>query len=163
MNRCAGFLTAGDKDVSKNYNEGCTACIWWLPTAERCAFHENPANHTVKAPTKQFNLNQTSEFLKKQGILPHLKGYYYLLTALEEMGRIPLNPYFHRNLYQKVAEKFDTSSNIIERSIHGAIKSAWLRGGLQDRWNKPPTPRALLRALATMINKESTAIDDDKI
>lgn len=156
VERCAGFLKAVENGTAKNQTEGCKSCIWWLPTAERCAFHENPANRNrVRTPAKQFNLNKTSEFLKKQGILPHLKGYYYLLTALEEMGRMPLNPYFHRNLYQKVAEKFETSSNVIERSINGAIKSAWLKGGLKDRWRKPPSPRTLLRTLADMVNSES--------
>lgn len=154
MEKCAGFL-ATSKTNSKPQNEGCAACTWWLPTAERCAFHDNPANHRKNHSTSQFNLNQTSEFLKMQGILPHLKGYYYLITALEEMGRMPLNPYFHRNVYQKVADKFNTSSNVIERSIHGAIKSAWLRGGLQEHWRKPPSPRALLQTLSTMVHKDT--------
>lgn len=154
MERCAGFLSTC-KANSRIHKEGCAECTWWLPTAERCAFHDNPANHKVEHPTKQFNLNQTSEFLKKQGILPHLKGYYYLLTALEEMGQMPLNPHFHRNLYQKVADKYETSSNVIERSIHGAIKSAWLKGGLQEHWGKPPSPRVLLQTLATMVLKDA--------
>lgn len=156
MEKCNRFLNAGDNGPAKNHNENCTTCIWWLPTAERCAFQENSSEyHKGNTPLQQFNLNQTSEFLKKQGILPHLKGYYYLLTALEEMGKMHLNPYFHRNLYQKVADKFETNSSVIERSIHGAIKSAWLKGGLKDHWHKPPSPRALLQTLAAMVNTEN--------
>lgn len=154
MEKCAGFLDAGRKDHN-NEAGGCRACTWWLPAAEKCAFQEKPADDELVHAKKQFNHNKTSEFLKRQGILPHLKGYYFLMTALEELTRMPANPFFHREVYERVAERFNTNPNVIERSISGAIKSAWLKGGLQDNWHKPPSPRVLIKSLADMLDKET--------
>lgn len=122
---------------------------------DKCAFYEDQAKRVVQKTTKHFKLNKTSEVLKKYGILPHLKGYYFLLTALEELGRLPADPFFHKDLYRRVAKKLNTDIGAVEKSIHGAIKSAWHKGGLQQHWPKPPTPRVLIVTLATMVHKDS--------
>ncbi|MGM0898133.1 MAG: sporulation transcription factor Spo0A [Bacillota bacterium] len=69
-----------------------------------------------------------SSRLKDIGVPPHLKGYMYLKAAvvlvLEEpalLGKVT------KELYPKIALKFDTTAARVERSIRHAIEQVWVR------------------------------------
>ena len=68
------------------------------------------------------------KYLNNFGILPSIRGYYYLYDAiffkiehLKEL--VPIT----KNLYPYIAKKYDTTPNKVERAIRNAIVSAWQR------------------------------------
>ena len=66
------------------------------------------------------------DFLYRMRIPTHLKGYKYLkasifITAVDYDGEIPeMNM-----LYEQVANRYDTTGDIVERDIRHAINVAW--------------------------------------
>ncbi|MFC4712022.1 sporulation transcription factor Spo0A [Planococcus dechangensis] len=66
--------------------------------------------------------------LKDIGVPPHLKGYVYLKAAVSLvqqeqalLGKVT------KELYPKIALKFDTTAARVERSIRHAIEQVWVR------------------------------------
>ena len=66
--------------------------------------------------------------LKDIGVPPHLKGYMYLKAAVSivvdepsALGKVT------KELYPKIALKFDTTPARVERSIRHAIEQVWVR------------------------------------
>ncbi len=66
--------------------------------------------------------------LKDIGVPPHLKGYMYLKAAVSivvdepsALGKVT------KELYPKIALKFDTTAARVERSIRHAIGQVWVR------------------------------------
>ena len=74
-----------------------------------------------------------SDILIDMKFPPHLKGYHYVRTAVfcraaEE------NPVCDsmKELYEIVADMYDTTPMRVERAIRNAIEVAWNRGGEQS-------------------------------
>lgn len=70
--------------------------------------------------------------IKDIGIPPHINGYIYLKEAvnlvLENPGMLHK---VTKSLYPGIAEKFDTTSTRVERSIRHAIELVWNRGDVK--------------------------------
>lgn len=64
----------------------------------------------------------TIEFLHKMEIPPHLKGYEYVKTAVQEIYKKP-NIIFAltKELYPTIAEKHNTEGSRVERGIRHAV------------------------------------------
>jgi two-component system response regulator (stage 0 sporulation protein A) len=69
------------------------------------------------------------ELLNEMGIPHHVLGYRYLIEAiveaLKESNGIKT---MTKNLYAKVAEKFNVTAQTVERAMRNAIEIAWVRG-----------------------------------
>ena len=65
------------------------------------------------------------------GIPPHMAGYQYLREAIVlTVKNSKMFSSITKSLYPAVAEKFNTTSQKVERAIRNAIESAWSRGNL---------------------------------
>lgn len=66
--------------------------------------------------------------LKDIGVPPHLKGYVYLKAAVSLVLDDPaLLGKVTKELYPKIALKFDTTAARVERSIRHSIEQVWVR------------------------------------
>lgn len=72
-----------------------------------------------------------TRIFKEIGIPQNILGYNYLRVAVQ---RTVLDPQYEKNickgLYADVAKVFDTTPTRVERSIRGAIETAWNRADL---------------------------------
>ena len=74
---------------------------------------------------------EVTSLLHDMGVPAHVKGYQYLrdgiLMILED---IHLLSGITKDLYPKIAEKYDTTPSRVERAIRHAIELAWGRGNI---------------------------------
>ena len=72
-----------------------------------------------------------TELMHEMGIPAHVKGYQYLRDAiLRVLADENLTGNITKELYPKVAAKYDTSPDRVERAIRHAIELAWVRGNV---------------------------------
>jgi len=63
------------------------------------------------------------------GIPAHIKGYRFLREAVKlTIGKPEIINSITKQLYPRVAQKFDTTSSKVERAIRHAIEVGWNRG-----------------------------------
>ncbi|MBR2336621.1 MAG: sporulation initiation factor Spo0A C-terminal domain-containing protein [Clostridia bacterium] len=68
-------------------------------------------------------------FLTKIGLFSNLKGYSYLISAVQEVVNDPMMMHaITKRLYPKVAVKFNTTPVSVERNIRNAIEIACNKG-----------------------------------
>lgn len=78
---------------------------------------------------------QVGRALRELGIPLHLKGYRYLLSAVELAGSdSSLLKQLTTQLYPMVARQHDTTAVLVERSIRHAIEVAWSGGQLENQY-----------------------------
>lgn len=74
---------------------------------------------------------EVTNLMHDVGIPPHMAGYQYLREAIVlTVKNSKLYSSITKSLYPAVAEKFNTTSQKVERAIRNAIESAWSRGNL---------------------------------
>ena len=69
---------------------------------------------------------KTKDLIKVLGIMPKVKGYYYINDAVEiikQRGEEPL--LITKDIYPEVAHKYGTSPECVERAIRTSINNAW--------------------------------------
>lgn len=72
-----------------------------------------------------------TEVIHQLGVPAHIKGYHYLREAiLSSLSNQELLEGITKELYPRVAQKFDTTSSRVERAIRHAIEIAWDRGNV---------------------------------
>lgn len=127
------------------------------------------ANSAVQENDADRDLTQEiHRILGELGMPAHIKGYRYLVYALELAVRDEeLLESVTKILYPTVAEKFKTTESCVERAIRHAIEVTWDRGDLDVIYsyfgnsinqNKgKPTNLEFLAKLATCIRLRSNA------
>ena len=104
------------------------------------------------------------------GIMPNLNGYHYLMEgtrrALEDRNVLHG---ITKILYPDLAKHFSTTAPCIERSIRGAVESAWERGtpesrrqffdGLFDGFDEAPGNARFINAITEFIEGEYEKVD----
>ena len=79
---------------------------------------------------------QLTPYLYRIGLSPHIAGYFYLHDAVAEYLLAPGASFsVTRDIYPRIAEKYNKTTNAIERSIRHAITCAWKAGGLRGLKN----------------------------
>ncbi|OPZ94661.1 MAG: Stage 0 sporulation protein A [Firmicutes bacterium ADurb.Bin419] len=74
---------------------------------------------------------EVTNLMHEVGIPPHMAGYQYLREAIVlTVKNSKMFSSITKSLYPAVAEKFNTTSQKVERAIRNAIESAWARGNL---------------------------------
>ena len=72
-----------------------------------------------------------TELMHDMGVPAHVKGYQYLRDAiLRALSDENLANNITKELYPKVAAKYNTSPDRVERAIRHAIELAWVRGNV---------------------------------
>lgn len=76
-------------------------------------------------------MNDVTYILHEIGIPAHIKGYYYLRSAIIEMFHSDgMNGKITKELYPSIAKKYSSTSSRVERAIRHAIEVAWSRGNI---------------------------------
>lgn len=74
---------------------------------------------------------EVTNLMHEVGIPPHMAGYQYLREAIVLIVKnSKMYSSITKSLYPAVAQKFNTTSQKVERAIRNAIESAWSRGNL---------------------------------
>lgn len=74
---------------------------------------------------------EITSLLHDMGVPAHVKGYQYLRDAiLMILDDFHLLTGITKDLYPKIAEKYDTTPSRVERAIRHAIELAWSRGNV---------------------------------
>jgi two-component system response regulator (stage 0 sporulation protein A) len=88
-------------------------------------------SHTASAPIVKQSTSDRIEaeislLMRETGVPPHIKGYRYIKEAIMLLikRKNTVNS-MTRLIYPKVAEKFNTTPQRVERSIRNAIKCGW--------------------------------------
>ncbi|MBE5741717.1 MAG: hypothetical protein E7360_00140 [Clostridiales bacterium] len=93
-------------------------------------FRENE-DLCVSRATKQIKV--INNFFIKIGLYANLKGFNYLLSAVEEVLKLPESIHsLTKVLYPKIAEKYSTTVCGVEKNIRNAIETAYTKGKLQQ-------------------------------
>ena len=75
-----------------------------------------------------------TKHIKAVGITANVKGYYYLRDAILMVHEdFQLIGQLTTGLYMRVAEKYNTTPQRVERAMRHAIESAWNRGNINVR------------------------------
>ncbi len=102
-------------------------------TVGNLALSEQLSTYQPVRPTqkrKPLEVEVTS-LLHDMGVPAHVKGYQYLRDAiLMILDNIQLLSGITKDLYPKIAEKYDTTPSRVERAIRHAIELAWGRGNI---------------------------------
>ena len=103
---------------------------------------------------------KTKDLVKTLGIMPKVKGYYYIIEAVELIRKKLGNPIVvTKDVYPLVAMKYYTSTECVERVIRTTIHNAWVHNkramdrvaGYPLRFN--PTNKEFLFMLADYIEE----------
>jgi len=74
---------------------------------------------------------EVTTLLHDMGVPAHVKGYQYLRDALlRVLADASLSNNITKELYPKIAEKYDSTPSRVERAIRHAIELAWGRGNV---------------------------------
>lgn len=108
---------------------------------------------------------EVSKLFHEMGIPAHFRGYAYLREAIiiaarevEVLGNIT------KNLYPRIAEKYNSSSSGVESAIRHTIEIGWERGnseffeeffGLENQKGRFPTTAAFIAKIADKLRLES--------
>lgn len=73
--------------------------------------------------------NEITGLMLKAGLMPHVSGFQYIREAVIQSITTESKVFgpITKTIYPKVANKFNTTSQKVERSIRSAIESAWLK------------------------------------
>lgn len=94
------------------------------------------AEQTVRTPggprvRRESTEVEVAELLHNMGVPAHVKGYQYLRDAiLFILEDVSLLGAITKELYPRIAEKYDTTPSRVERAIRHAIELAWGRGNV---------------------------------
>ena len=84
----------------------------------------------IEKPRKPIEVEVTT-LLHDMGVPAHVKGYQYLRDAiLRCLADAQMIGNITKELYPKIAEKYDTTPSRVERAIRHAIELAWGRGNV---------------------------------
>jgi len=85
------------------------------------------------APPKPKNLDvSVTNVIHEMGVPAHVKGYLYLRDAIiMVIGEVGFLGAVTKELYPRIAEKFQTTPSRVERAIRHAIELAWDRGNVE--------------------------------
>ena len=86
-------------------------------------------NGPVVTKRKQIDV-EVSELLHNLGIPSHIRGYKYIRDSIILIYNDDKISYITKELYPKIAERYDTTSSRVERAIRHAIEIGCMRGNL---------------------------------
>ncbi len=87
-------------------------------------------NDTPIVNTKKQIDVEVSELLHNLGIPSHIRGYKYLRDSIVLIYTDDKISYITKELYPRIAEKYDTTASRVERAIRHAIEIGCMRGNI---------------------------------
>lgn len=129
-------------------------------------------NAFANSPRREKSVNQleleVSRLFHEMGIPAHFRGYAYLREAIiiaaqevEVLGNIT------KNLYPRIAEKFNSTASGVESAIRHTIEIGWERGnsefmedffGFENQKNRFPTSASFIAKIADKLRLESKVV-----
>jgi len=107
-------------------------------------------------------VNLAVQYFERIGMPSHLKGYHYLIEAMVLVVQDhTLASQVTKELYPRIAERFQTTAIRVERAIRNAIEITWERGNITqlnelfsyvDEERGKPTNSAFIAGMADIIN-----------
>lgn len=79
----------------------------------------------VKTVVEKKEALTVEKLIKDIGIAPNIKGYQYIIGAIEYCLSNESFPSMTKELYPYIGKKFNTTAQRTERAIRHAIESAW--------------------------------------
>jgi two-component system response regulator (stage 0 sporulation protein A) len=130
---------------------------------------ERPAYQNIQREKSVNQLElEVSKLFHEMGIPAHFRGYAYLREAIiiaarevEVLGNIT------KNLYPRIAEKYNSSSSGVESAIRHTIEIGWERGnseffeeffGFENQKGRFPTTAAFIAKIADKLRLESKVV-----
>ncbi len=109
-----------------NYNSSCDMMV-----GESAAVYQSGIKMgRIEKQRKPIEIEITT-LLHDMGVPTHVKGYQYLRDALlRTLANPQLLECVTKELYPKIAEKYNTTPSRVERAIRHAIELAWDRGNV---------------------------------
>ena len=106
-------------------------------------------------------MNRINEDLRRLGIAGNLRGFYYLVLAIEET--IP-NPFriqlITKDLYVDIARYYQVTPASVERAVRVAVNICWVRGERETldqiacrHLTERPSPAQFIDLLADYIRR----------
>ncbi|RNC28718.1 MAG: Stage 0 sporulation protein A [Candidatus Dichloromethanomonas elyunquensis] len=75
---------------------------------------------------------EVTKMIQQMGVPAHVKGYQYLRDAIVSViNDVSLLGAVTKELYPRIAEKYNTTPSRVERAIRHAIELAWDRGNIE--------------------------------
>lgn len=131
-------------------------------------FPNKIASNSIANPSETNDVSEAkmlkivSHYMVQLGIPAHLKGYNYLREAIIMcIEDVSLVDAITKELYPRIAEKFNTNSGRVERAIRHAIELAWTRGDINFQEEIFQSTISSLRGKPT--NSEFIALVSDTI
>lgn len=115
----------------EHLREECTALLMEViqPGTPEAQVIENLVGE-IKKPQRDVECIVT-DMIREIGMPAHLKGYKYMREAIILCVDNPsLIDAITKELYPKIARKFDTTASRVERALRHSIEIAWDRGDL---------------------------------
>jgi len=78
----------------------------------------------LRIPETHKTNRKANEFLDKAGVLPHLRGYTYIIEGITILAGNP-TAFVTKEVYPVIAELYGTTGHSVERSIRHAIEVAY--------------------------------------
>lgn len=120
---------------------------------------------TIRAPSTENAEREVAGIIQRLRIPANFKGYLYLREAiLLTVGDSTLITEITKKLYPRIAEKYVTTGERVERAMRFAIETAWSRGNIEflhelfgysvDRRKGKPTNASFIAKIADHVRLE---------
>lgn len=97
--------------------------------SQKVSFPKVDQTNTVRIEQLRSLEVEVTNLMHEVGIPPHMSGYQYIREAIiQSVNNSKVFNSITKVLYPKVAERFGTTPQKVERAIRNAIESAWVRG-----------------------------------
>ena len=104
---------------------------------------------------------RVNEEVRRLGITGNLRGFYYLVLAIEETVPDPFRiQLITKDLFVDIARYYDVSPASVDRSVRTAINICWTRGGKEAlnqlaccQLAKRPSPSEFIDIVADHIRR----------
>lgn len=123
--KCSYF---GQRDCADKLKSEGLDLVGEYQTAE---LHQTQPSAAQRERSYNLELRVTA-VLQELGVPAHIKGYYYLRSAVMRAVRDPgLIDAITKELYPDLAKEFNTTAIRVERAMRHAIEVAWDRGDIE--------------------------------
>lgn len=130
---CAKCSYFGQRDCADKLKSEALGLVGEYQTAELQKAESDAAQRE-----QSYNLElRVTAVLQELGVPAHIKGYYYLRSAVMRAVRDPgLIDAITKELYPELAKEFNTTPSRVERAMRHAIEVAWDRGDIEvtQKW-----------------------------
>ena len=170
---CTQFYSGGCVSKARNYGAryymykpidyGSLPDILWACWQGGCRQNKYPPSQSNVEANRLLRVNAIRELIRDMGIPARLSGCQYLVESVLQLDEnIALLRNLSKGLYAAIAERMDTTPAGVERSMRGAIASAYARGCLEGRFKTRPSNKEFIDYLYRRVNETVSMSTEDR-